>query len=102
MEFIMERIEREKKTIKLMIEIYCKKKHGCKGELCEGCKELLEYAEKRLNFCKFGENKSTCSRCPVHCYKKDMKLKVKEVMKFSGPRLIIHNPIELINHILNK
>lgn len=99
----MGRIEREKKTISLMVDIYCQKKHGNKkGELCDECKELLEYAHKRLSFCKFGENKSTCSRCPIHCYKKDMKIKVKEVMKFSGPRLIIYNPIELVRHALNK
>ena len=99
----MGRIEREKKTITLMIDIYCQKKHGNKkGELCDECKEWLEYAHKRLSFCKFGENKSTCSRCPIHCYKKDMKEKVKEVMKFSGPRLIIYNPLELIRHALNK
>lgn len=99
----MGRIEREKKTITLMIDIYCQKKHGNKkGELCDECKELLEYAHKRLSFCKFGENKSTCSRCPIHCYKKDMKERVKEVMKFSGPRLMIYNPIELVRHALNK
>ena len=99
----MGRIEREKKTIALMIDIYCQKKHGNKkGELCDECKELLEYAHKRLSFYKFGENKSTCSRCPIHCYKKDMKEKVKDVMKFSGPRLIVHNPIELVRHALNK
>ena len=99
----MGRIDREKMTIKLMVEIYCRKNHGMKnGELCEECKELLEYAHKRLSYCKFGENKSTCSRCPIHCYKKDMKEKVKKVMKFSGPRLIIYNPVELIKHALNK
>ena len=74
----MGRIEREKKTISLMVDIYCRKKHGCKeGELCSECKELLEYAHKRLSYCKFGDEKSTCSRCPIHCYKKDMKEKVK-------------------------
>ena len=99
----MGRIDREKKIIKLMIDIYCHKKHGNnKGELCEECAELLEYAHKRLSFCKFGENKSTCSRCPIHCYKKDMKEKVKEVMKFYGPRIIIYNPVELVRHALNK
>lgn len=99
----MGRIDREKKTIKLMINIYCRKNHKMKdGQLCDDCNELLEYAHKRLSFCKFGENKSTCSRCPIHCYKKDMKEKVKKVMKFSGPRLIIYNPVELIKHTLNK
>ena len=91
----MTRIEREKQTIKLMVEIYCKKKHGTKGELCAEC-------HKRLSFCKFGEEKSTCSRCPIHCYKKDMKEKAKEVMKFSGPRMLLYKPSEVVRHALNK
>lgn len=94
----MTKIEREKRTIELMIKIYCKKKHKNK-ELCEECQELLEYAHKRLSYCKFGEEKSTCAKCPIHCYKKDMKDKVKEVMRFSGPRLLIYNPLELFRHM---
>ena len=94
------RVESEKKVIQLMIGIYCKKKHGYKDALCDECQELLDYAHKRLTYCKFGDEKSTCAKCPIHCYKKDMKIKVKEVMKFSGPRLLIYKPIELIKHCL--
>ena len=93
------RIEKEKKVITLMINIYCKKKHKTKDGLCKECKELMDYAHKRLTFCKFGDEKTTCAKCPIHCYKKDMKAKVKEVMRFSGPRLIIYNPMELIRHM---
>lgn len=92
------RIEKEKKVVGLMVQIYCKKKHGHKAEICESCSELLNYAHKRLSHCKFGEEKSFCAKCPIQCYKKDMKLKVKEVMRFSGPRLIVHHPIEVIKH----
>ena len=96
---IMTRIEKEKQTINLMINIYCRKKHKHKNGLCEDCQELLEYAHKRLDFCKFGNEKSFCSKCPIHCYKKDMKVKIKDVMKFSGPRLIIYSPMQFIKHI---
>lgn len=86
-----------------MINIYCKKKHKYKkDELCSECQELLEYACKRLDFCKFGEEKKFCSKCPIHCYKKDMKLNIKEVMKFSGQRLLIYRPTELIRHVFEK
>lgn len=95
----MGRVEKEKRVIELMIKIYCKKKHKNKEGLCDECQELFEYAHKRLTYCKFGDKKSTCAKCPIHCYKPDMKLKVKEVMRFSGPRLIIYNPIELIRHM---
>lgn len=96
----MGRIEREKRVIKLMIEIYCHKQHRHKSQgLCEECQALLEYAHKRLSFCKFGDEKTTCKKCPIHCYKKDMKQKVKNVMKFSGPRVLIYAPIEFFRHI---
>ncbi|MEO3111411.1 nitrous oxide-stimulated promoter family protein, partial [Turicibacter sanguinis] len=52
----------------------------------------------RLSFCKFGDEKTACRKCPIHCYKKDMKMKVKEVMRFSGPRLLIYRPVEFIKH----
>lgn len=92
------RISKEKEIVQLMIKLYCDKKHECEEELCSECNELLEYAHKRLSYCKFGDDKSSCSRCPIHCYKKDMKEKIKEVMRFSGPRLIIYRPYEFIRH----
>ena len=94
------RVLKEKKIVQFMIEIYCYKKHEQKkNELCDDCKELLDYAHKRLTYCKFGDKKTSCSKCPIHCYKKDMKEKIKEVMRFSGPRLIIYKPYEFIRHI---
>ncbi len=99
----MSRIEKEKDTIVTMINIYCNKKHKSKkGERCCECEELLQYAHKRLDFCKFGEEKKFCSKCPIHCYKKDMKVKIKDVMKFSGPRLLIYKPSEVIKHIFER
>ena len=93
------RINKEKEIIDLMINMYCEKKHNKQECLCDECNELLEYAHKRLTYCKFGDNKSSCSKCPIHCYKKDMKIKVKEVMRFSGPRLLIYRPFEYVRHI---
>ncbi|WP_334291009.1 nitrous oxide-stimulated promoter family protein [Paraclostridium sordellii] len=97
---VLDRIDKEKEIITLMINLYCKKKHGSlNNELCSECRDLEEYAHKRLTYCKFGNEKSSCKKCPIHCYKKDMSEKVKEVMKFSGPRILIYNPLEYIRHI---
>ena len=96
----LDRIDKEKEIITLMINLYCKKKHGSlNNEVCSGCRDLEEYAHKRLTYCKFGNEKSSCKKCAIHCYKKDMREKVKEVMKFSGPRILIYNPLEYIKHI---
>ena len=94
------RISKEKEVVELMINLYCDKKHKGSSGRCEECNELLEYAHKRLTYCKFGDEKSSCSKCPIHCYKKDMKARIKEVMKFSGPRLMIYKPFEFVRHMV--
>ncbi|MCR8644212.1 nitrous oxide-stimulated promoter family protein [Paenibacillus sp. N1-5-1-14] len=96
------KIANEKKTVQHMIRIYCRGLHHTKGELCENCQALLEYAHKRLSFCRFGEEKTTCGQCPIHCYKSDMKLEIQKVMRYAGPRMILHHPKEAIRHAVHE
>ena len=93
------RIRREKKTIEAMVHIYCKGKHGTHGELCIECTEFLEYAKMRLDKCPFQEKKSTCGKCLVHCYKPEMREKVKVVMRYAGPRMLLHHPWLALHHV---
>ena len=93
--------EREKETVTLMIRLYCRKKHGGK-ERCPECAELDAYARLRSDKCPFMETKTFCSNCKVHCYKKDMREKIREVMRFSGPRMIFHHPIMAIRHVIES
>ncbi|MFQ0991857.1 nitrous oxide-stimulated promoter family protein [Gilliamella apicola] len=94
------KIQEEKKTVSAMIYLYCNKHHHSKSnQLCEECNDLLQYAMQRLTMCRFGEQKTTCERCPKHCYRKDYKHKIKQVMRFSGPRMIIHHPIMAFKHL---
>lgn len=94
----MTRIEEEKRTVEQMIRLYCRLYEGNKS-LCEECSALLTYAHKRLDGCKFGEQKRTCRQCPVHCYKPDMKERMKAVMRFAGPRMLLYFPVDAIKHL---
>lgn len=98
----MTRIEEEKKTVKQMIGIYCHGHNHTKEGLCEDCSELLEYAFVRLDHCKFGEKKTTCKKCPIHCYKPAMKEKMREIMRYAGPRMMWHHPISAIKHLIRE
>lgn len=91
--------QREKETVSQMISLYCRKKHGCKT-LCPQCAELDAYARNRSDHCPFMETKSFCSNCKVHCYKPEMRQKIQEVMRFSGPRMMFHHPIMAIHHVI--
>ena len=91
--------EREKETVSLMISIYCRKRHGSKT-LCPDCAALDTYARQRSDKCPFMETKTFCSNCKVHCYKPDMREKIREVMSFSGPRMMLHHPVMAIRHVI--
>jgi len=91
-------IEKEKKTIKFMISYYCKKIHK-QLDLCEDCLKLIEYAYKKLDLCKYGNNKTNCKKCPTHCYSPENRNKIKKIMRFTGPRMIYLMPLELFKHL---
>ena len=93
--------EREKETVSLMIAIYCRKKHGSR-QLCPDCAALDAYARLRSDKCPFMETKTFCSNCKVHCYKADMREKIRAVMRFSGPRMLFHHPVMAIRHVIES
>lgn len=94
--------QQEKKIVALMIRLYCKKKHGTKKELCAECQSLCDYAMLRSDKCPFMETKTFCSNCKVHCYKADMREKIREVMRFAGPRMIFRHPVMAIRHVIES
>ena len=95
------RIEEEKAVVEQMIRLYCRKYEG-HDDLCPSCKELLDYAHSRLDRCRFGEQKTTCKKCPVHCYRPEMKERIRMVMRWSGPRMIIYHPIAASKHLMRS
>lgn len=94
--------EREKRTVSLMIKLYCKKNHGTKQILCPDCKALNDYAIYRSDKCPFMETKTFCSNCSVHCYKPEMRAKIRVVMRFSGPRMIFSHPLMAVRHLIES
>lgn len=95
---------REQQVVAEMIALYCRKKHGTgrKDELCSECRELCEYAQARSEHCPFMEQKTFCANCRVHCYKPDMRERIREVMRFSGPRMILYHPGMALWHLISS
>jgi len=93
---------RERRTIKIMIEMYCRSHHQPQEALCTECRALLDYAMQRIDKCPLQADKPTCAKCPIHCYKALMKEQVKKVMKYSGPRMLRHHPVLAGRHLLDQ
>lgn len=113
-----DRIADEKKVVGLMIRMYCRRHCRRNGQacrtgrthqggrsgspLCPECAALLDYALRRLDSCRFGNDKPSCRKCPVHCYRADMRERIRTVMRWAGPRMIFHHPLAATRHLLRE
>ena len=91
---------RELKTLLAMMVLYCRHHHPGRP-LCPECAALARYAERRLERCIFGDAKPTCSNCTVHCYRADMRERVRVMMRWAGPRMIFRHPVLAIQHMID-
>lgn len=85
-----------------MVRIYCEANHGGGSDTCPECQELTAYALARLDRCPFQEKKPTCSKCSIHCYRPEMREKIREVMRYSGPRMLTRHPVLAVGHLLDS
>ena len=113
--------EREAQMVSQMIALWCRRHHGGgrAGEqassddaparvklgfraitLCPECAELRGYAVARIERCPHMGTKTFCSACPSHCYRPAMREKIREVMRWSGPRMIRYRPITAVRHAM--
>lgn len=92
--------EREKRIVSLMIRLYCRHKHGTRQGLCPECDALEKYSLERSDRCPFMETKTFCSNCRVHCYRAEMREKIREVMRYSGPRMILYHPVMAVRNVI--
>jgi predicted N-acetyltransferase YhbS len=95
------KLEQEVATLGRMIDLYCRGHHPAPHP-CKTCRSLLRYARGRLGACPFGEEKPVCSKCPIHCYGKVMRARVRDVMRYAGPRMMLHHPVSAVRHLVRE
>jgi hypothetical protein len=67
--------------------------------VCDDCAELLRYAERRRAFCP-KDPKPFCSNCDTHCYQQGMRDRMREVMRYAGPRsMFTRHAITGVRHL---
>lgn len=84
----------EKKIVCEMIDLY-DRKHP---EWTEG-EALKAYASMRVDRCPMMETKTFCSACKIHCYQREKREQIRMVMRYSGPRMLLHHPLMTLHHL---
>lgn len=103
MDTLSGKLKREHQTLVCMTTIYCEDHHGQRGDgICATCSELMDYAEKRLGKCPYGDAKPTCAKCPIHCYKTQQRERVRQIMRYAGPHMPRRHPWRALVHLFDK
>ena len=95
------RLARELRTLEVMLRIACRDRHGTADGLCDACTALIEYAARRLALCPYGAEKPTCANCRIHCYGPRQRERVRDVMRYAGPRMMLRHPVLAIMHVVD-
>lgn len=112
------KLRRDLKTLSRFISVYCGAKHdsadkaamslkgddveavaGCPLELCESCRRLLTHALVKRTHCPL-EPKPACKHCPDHCYHPAYRAAIREVMRYSGRKLVLSGRLDYLFHLL--
>jgi len=96
----MNQSQEDQHILEQFVHIYCGGKHKThNGKLCADCDDLLSYSLQRLQRCP-QDPKPACKHCEIHCYKPVYREKIRDVMRYSGKRLLLHGRLDLLRHYL--
>jgi hypothetical protein len=67
--------------------------------LCSECRALMEYALDKRRKCPL-DPKPSCKHCRIHCYGREYRARIREIMAFSGKRMIMRGRLDYLWHYL--
>lgn len=111
-------LRRDLKTLAMFINLYCRCKHGQEVRqevqmkthdlreiagrpiiLCEDCRKLLIHAYVKRSNCPM-DPKPECKHCPNHCYHPTYRAQIREVMRYSGRKMLLGGRLDYLLHLL--
>lgn len=102
---------REMRVVSQMVALYCAGNHDaqartrtahCGEAVCDQCAAVDAYAVARTQGCRKMGEKTSCEACGNHCYKPEERERIREVMRYAGPRMMTRHPIAALRHLLGK
>lgn len=109
MEELTTKQQKDVRILVRFIELFCKAKHheGCgtvripgidgEAKLCKDCEGLISYAVMKRKKCPL-DPKPSCKHCHIHCYSKEYREKIREVMAFSGRKMLMRGRLDMLWH----
>lgn len=76
-------------------------RRGGRSSICQDCADLLEHGIRKRALCPL-DPKPTCRQCHIHCYTPEYRQKIREIMAYSGKRMILRGRLDYLWHYFIK
>lgn len=97
-------LEKDRKTIEAIGRIYCSAHHDGQKDsagLCEACRETVEATLARVAACPNGHD-GNCQDCEIHCQRGEAQERIREIMRYSAPRMALRHPAMTVGYLRKK
>lgn len=96
---------RDLKTLEAIGRIYCDAHHR-KAErdargLCASCGEAIDATFARAANCP-NHRSGNCEDCDVKCQRGDAQVRIKQIMRYSAPRMLFRHPLMTLEYLRKK
>lgn len=101
---MMENVDKDRKTLEAIGRIYCDAYHeGPKDAsgLCPACRETVDATLARTQACPFN-HEGNCQDCEVHCQRGAAQKRIREMMRYSAPRMVFRHPLMTAGYLRKK
>lgn len=106
---------KDMKVLITFVAVYCRARHGGQPQvtvaippelsavhaaglnLCQDCAGLVAHAVEKRRRCPL-DPKPSCKKCHVHCYSRQYRSRIREIMAFSGRHLIMRGRLHYLWH----
>lgn len=111
------RLRKDLKLLATFVRVYCRDQHakaektpvamkthdveaicGRPVPLCRDCQTLLTHAFVKRTHCPL-RPKPACKKCPEHCYAARYRDQMRQVMKYSGRKLVMSGRVHYLLHL---
>ena len=107
--------KKDLKVIMSFVRVFCEMRHENQADitlppdmagmfrkgihLCPDCQALVEYALEKRRRCPL-DPKPSCKQCHIHCYSREYRARIREIMAFSGRWMIMRGRLDYLWHYL--
>lgn len=97
-------VDKDRRTLEAIGRIFCSNHHeGVKDAagLCPSCRSTIDDTLERAAACPYGHD-TNCEDCHVHCQRGEAQVRIREIMRYSAPRMAIQHPVMTLEYLRKK